>query len=118
LLPGKFLFGWCDKRRNPGDVDWGSFFVDRYSAFYRWISVGSLIHELKKHNFEIIEGISALNNRDWMRQAVHNPRNEKIKNFLSKSTVAQSIFTILLRVRQYFDKAEVRWLVCPKVYCL
>jgi SAM-dependent methyltransferase len=115
LILGKFLFGWYDKRRKPEDIDWDSFYADRYSAFYRWISVGSMKRELKKLNFEIIEGIPAINSADWTRQAVDTPRNEKLKNILSKSKYARSIFYILLRFRQYFSKAETRALICRKV---
>lgn len=53
LIIGRNLFGWWDRRHNRIGIKWDSFFADRYSAHYKFISKCEMLKALRK--FEILK---------------------------------------------------------------
>lgn len=111
---GQILFGWRDKRWNHHDTDWKSFCIDRYSAYYHFITVGMMARHLDSLGFNVIEAVPARNAEDWIGQAISTPRNDKLKQMLMGSKMLRGMFTVALRSRQWFGSGDCRALVCQK----
>ena len=118
---GKKLFRrWDDKLRQRWNVEDDSFYADRYAAFYRVITLSSMLKELRDNNFRVVESYPAISAKEFVRQASCDPKN-RIKAFpmmrylINHGLILGAVATLLVRLEQFFRTGGTeRHLICIK----
>ncbi len=116
LRIGRFLFGWWDKRYNRLNIEWESFFTDRYSAFYAYIPVRVMLRELKRLGFELIEAHPPLDARQWLGSAPQGSRRENLARLAGAVPALMPPTSVAMKVRQFVGRGGgSRAIYCRKV---
>lgn len=116
LRIGRFLFGWWDKRYNRPNIEWESFFADRYSAFYAYIPVRVMLRELKRLGFELIEAHPPLDARQWLGSAPQGSRRGNLARLVNAVPALMPLTSVAMKVRQFVGRGGgSRAIYCRKV---
>ena len=115
LRIGRFLFGWRDRRliKNEGK-DLETFYADRYSAYYKFITLGQMTRALKLAGLDVIQVSPPTDILDMCLRGKMTPRKRQVARLVGRLPILSPVLSFALRVRQFMRRGDIRALVCVR----
>jgi SAM-dependent methyltransferase len=113
---GKALFGWYDKKFNinKANIDWDSFYADRYSAFYSFMPTAYVLQALRETGFEVIETKPPLRAYEFLYKRPNMEKAKWLIKFCRVVPFGELILTFFLRIHQFLRGGDTRGFLCVK----